>query len=128
MKYENNLRIDKWLWAVRIFKTRSQAAQACKKGRIIIDNVQVKPSRTVKVGEVVFVKRPPVTYQYKILGLLSNRKSAKIAADYVEDITPEEEKVKLEMKNYTGFEIRQKGYGRPTKRERRLIDKLKKKY
>jgi ribosome-associated heat shock protein Hsp15 len=62
------------------------------------------------------------------LGLLSNRKSAKIAADYVEDITPEEEKVKLEMKNYAGFEIRQKGYGRPTKRERRLIDKLKKKY
>ncbi|MGC9375521.1 MAG: RNA-binding S4 domain-containing protein, partial [Bacteroidales bacterium] len=71
MEHDNNLRIDKWLWAVRIFKTRSQAAEACKKGRIIVDDIQVKPSRTVKVGEVVFVKRPPVTYQYKILGLLS---------------------------------------------------------
>ncbi|MFP4024688.1 MAG: RNA-binding S4 domain-containing protein [Thiohalospira sp.] len=128
MEHDDNLRIDKWLWAVRIFKTRSQAAEACKKGRIIIDEIQVKPSRTIKVGEVVFVKRPPVTYQFKVLGLLHNRKSAKIAADFVKDITPDEEKLKLEMKNYTGFEIRQKGYGRPTKRERRLIDRLKKKY
>lgn len=128
MENDDNLRIDKWLWAVRIFKTRSQAAEACKKGRVFIDDIQVKPSRIIKVGEVVFVKRPPVTYQYKVLGLLGNRKSAKIASEFVQDITPEDEKVKLEMKNYTGFEIRQKGYGRPTKRERRLIDKLKKKF
>ncbi|MEE4198889.1 MAG: S4 domain-containing protein [Bacteroidales bacterium] len=128
MEHDDNLRIDKWLWAVRIFKTRSQAAEACKKGRVLIDEVQVKPSRTVHVGEIVFVKKPPVTYQYKVLGLLGQRKSAKIVADYVEDVTPEEEKVKLEMKNYAGFEFRQKGFGRPTKRERRLIDKLKRKY
>lgn len=127
MQHEENLRIDKWLWAVRIFKTRSQAAEACKKGRVLIDEVQVKPSRVLKVGEIVFVKRPPVTYQYKVLGLLGKRQSASVAADYVEDITPDEEKVKLEMKKYTGFEIRDRGVGRPTKKQRRLIDQLKRK-
>jgi ribosome-associated heat shock protein Hsp15 len=127
IKEEDNLRIDKWLWAVRIFKTRSQASEACKKGRILIDDVQVKPSRIIKKGEIVFVKNPPVVYQYKVLGLLGKRQSAKIIVDYVEDITPEEEKVKLEIKRFTGFEIRDRGIGRPTKRERRLIDQLKKK-
>lgn len=127
MQHEENLRIDKWLWAVRIFKTRSQAAEACKKGRVLIDEVQVKPSRVLKVGEIVFIKRPPVTYQYKVLGLLGKRQSATIAAEYVEDITPEEEKVKLEMKKHAGFEIRDRGVGRPTKKQRRLIDQLKRK-
>lgn len=127
MQHENNLRIDKWLWAVRIFKTRSQAADACKKGRVLIDDVQVKPSRVIKVDEIVFIKRPPVTYQYKVLGLLGKRQSASIAADYVEDITPEDEKMKLEIKKYTGFEIRDRGVGRPTKKQRRLIDDLKRK-
>ncbi|OFX22633.1 MAG: hypothetical protein A2041_11415, partial [Bacteroidetes bacterium GWA2_31_9b] len=117
---------DKWLWAVRIFKTRSQAAEACKKGRIVMNDVQVKPSRIIKVGELVIVKRPPVTYQYKIKGLLGNRQSAKIVVDYVEDLTSEEEKAKLDMKNHIGFELRDRGVGRPTKRERRLIDHLKK--
>ncbi len=124
---ENNLRIDKWLWAVRIFKTRSQAAEACKKGKVLIDDIQVKPSRVIKLGEIITVKHPPVNYQYKVLGLLGKRQSAKIVVDYVEDITPEEEKEKLEIKRYTGFEIRDRGVGRPTKRERRLIDDLKKK-
>jgi len=127
MQHEENLRIDKWLWAVRIFKTRSQAAEACKKGRVLIDDVQVKPSRIVKPDEVVLVKRPPVTYQYKVLGLLGKRQSAKVAAEYVEDITPDEEKVKLEMKKHAGFEIRDRGVGRPTKKQRRLIDELKRK-
>ena len=127
MQHEENLRIDKWLWAVRIFKTRSQAAEACKKGRVLIDDVQVKPSRVIKIGEVVLNKRPPVTYQYKVLGLLGKRQSATIAADYVEDITPEEEKAKLDMKRYSGFEIRDRGVGRPTKKQRRLIDDLKRK-
>lgn len=127
IREEENLRIDKWLWAVRIFKTRSQAADACKKGKILIDEVPVKPSRIIKKGEIVFVKNPPVTYQYKVLGLLGNRQSAKIVVDYVEDITPEEEKEKLEIKRFTGFEIRDRGIGRPTKRERRLIDQLKRK-
>lgn len=126
MEQEQNLRVDKWLWAVRIFKTRSQASEACKKGRILIDDVQVKPSRVVKIGEIIYVKRPPVTYQYKVLGLLGKRQSAKVAAEYVEDITPEHEKEKLEIQRYTGFEIRDRGAGRPTKRERRLINELKK--
>lgn len=127
MEHDKNLRIDKWLWAVRIFKTRSQAAEACKKGKVLIDDIQVKPSRVIKVGEIVYIKRPPVTYQYKVLGLLGKRQSAKIVLDYVEDITPEEEKVKLDMQRFTGFELRDRGIGRPTKRERRLIDGLKKK-
>ena len=127
MEHEENLRIDKWLWAVRIFKTRSQASEACKKGRVLIDDIQVKPSRVIKIGEVVFIKRPPVIYQFKVKGLLGKRQSAKVVVDYVEDITPEEEKLKLDMKRFTGFEIRDKRVGRPTKRERRLIDDLKRK-
>lgn len=127
MPHEENLRIDKWLWAVRIFKTRSQASEACKKGKILIENIQVKPSRIIKVGEIVFIKRPPVTYQYKVLALLGKRQSAKIVVDYVADITPDEEKTKVEMQKYAGFELRDRGVGRPTKRERRLIDDIKKK-
>lgn len=127
MPHEENLRIDKWLWAVRIFKTRSQASEACKKGKILIENIQVKPSRVIKVGEIVFIKRPPVTYQYKVLGLLGKRQSAKIVVEYVEDITPDEEKTKLEMQKHAGFELRDRGVGRPTKRERRLIEVLKRK-
>jgi len=127
MEHENNLRIDKWLWAVRIFKTRSQAAEACKKGKILIDNVQVKPSRVIKIGEIVFVKRLPVIFQFKVLGLLGKRQAASIVGDYVKDITPEEEKLKLDMQRYEGYELRDRGVGRPTKRERRLIDVLKKK-
>jgi ribosome-associated heat shock protein Hsp15 len=122
-----DLRIDKWLWAVRIFKTRSQAAEACKKGKILIENVQVKPSRIIKIGEIIHVKRPPVTFQYKVLGLLGKRQAASIVVNYVQDITPEEEKMKLDVQKFTGFELRDRGIGRPTKRERRLIDTLKKK-
>ena len=127
MSHEENLRIDKWLWAVRIFKTRSQASEACKKGKVLIENIQVKPSRIIKVGEIVIIKRPPVNYQYKVLALLGKRQSAKIIVDYVEDITPDEEKMKVEMQRYGGFELRDRGVGRPTKRERRLIDDIKKK-
>jgi ribosome-associated heat shock protein Hsp15 len=126
MEKENNLRIDKWLWAVRIFKTRSQAAEACKKGKILIDDVQVKPSRVIKIGEIVYLKRPPITFQFKVLGLLGKRQAASIVVDYVKDITPEEEKLKLDMQRYEGYELRDRGVGRPTKRERRLIDDLKK--
>ena len=126
MEKENNLRIDKWLWAVRIFKTRSQAAEACKKGRVLIDDVQVKPSRVIKVGEIVHIKRPPVTFQFKVVGLLGKRQAASIVVDYVKDVTPEEEKLKLDIQRYTGYELIDRGVGRPTKRERRLIDDLKK--
>lgn len=124
---EESLRIDKWLWAVRIFKTRSLAAEACKKGHVLIDQVQVKPSRVVKIGELVNIKKPPVTYSFIVKGLLGNRQSAKVVVDYVENITPEEELIKLDIKRFAGFEIRDRGVGRPTKKERRLIDDLKNK-
>ncbi len=124
----DDLRIDKWLWAVRIFKTRSQATDACKKGRVLIDDQQVKPARTVKLGEIVTVKKKPVFYKYKITGLLGKRQSARIARENLEDITPEEELKKLEMhKKQDIFESRDKGAGRPTKKERRILDKIKRK-
>ena len=125
MLQKDDLRIDKWLWAVRLYKTRSQAGEACKQGRILIDDVQVKPSRAVKIGDIVIIKRPPVNFQYKVLGLLEKRQSAKIAQEHVKDITPESEKEKLEMKRYTNFELRDRGAGRPTKRERRIIEQIK---
>ena len=123
----DELRIDKWLWAVRIYKTRSQAANACKKGSILIEGQQVKPSRTVKEGETVTVKKKPVFYKYKVLGLLEKRQSAKIADEYKEDITPEEELKKLDVQKQATFERRDKGAGRPTKKERRILDRIKKK-
>ncbi|OFX84340.1 MAG: heat-shock protein Hsp15 [Bacteroidetes bacterium GWF2_33_16] len=126
MEKDHEIRIDKWLWAVRIFKTRSQASEACRKGRIIINDVQVKPSRVIKVGEIVIVRKPPVNHQFKIIGLLENRQSAKLVVNYVEDLTSDEEKAIIEIKNHIGFEIRDRGIGRPTKKERRLIDELKK--
>ena len=118
------LRIDKYLWAVRIFKTRSQATDACRKGKVIIEEVQVKPSRVVKEGDVIRVKRNPVVYSYRVTKLLGNRLSAKLVVDYVENITPEEELKKLEVKE-TFFVKRDRGAGRPTKKERRIIDKLR---
>jgi len=118
------VRVDKYLWAVRIFKTRSQATDACRKGKVIIDDVQVKPSRVVKQGDVIQVKRNPVVYSYRVTKLLGNRLSAKLVVDYVENITPEEELKKLEVKE-TFFVKRDKGAGRPTKKERRTIDKLR---
>ncbi len=120
---ENNLRIDKWLWAVRIFKTRSMAAGACRKGKVIIDGVPVKPSRQIKVHEVVQVRKAPVTYSFRVTGLLAKRLSAKKVLEYVENITPENELNKLKYKD-TFFIRRKKGAGRPTKKERRTLDKL----
>ena len=119
-----DLRIDKYLWAVRVFKTRSLATDACRKGKVIIDEVQVKPSRIVKEGDVIQVKRNPVVYSYRVKKLLGKRLSAKLVVDYVENITPEEELKKLEVKE-TFFIKRDRGAGRPTKKERRIIDKLR---
>ncbi len=121
------LRIDKWLWAVRIFKTRSLAAQNCKKGRILINDQQVKPSHQVKVGDVVTVKKRPVFYKYRVTGLLAKRQSATIARENLEDITPDKELKKLDVQKQIIQEHRPKGRGRPTKKERRELDKFKKK-
>jgi ribosome-associated heat shock protein Hsp15 len=122
---ENNpVRIDKFLWSVRLYKTRSLASEACRKGRIIIKDVQVKPSRVVQKSEIIIVKKPPVVYTYRIIEPIENRISAKLVEHYIEDLTPEEEKAKLDVNLAGGIVYRDKGTGRPTKKERRLIDKL----
>jgi ribosome-associated heat shock protein Hsp15 len=118
------MRIDKWLWAVRIFKSRTLATEACNGGKVKIENKTVKPSREVKQGEIITVQLGPVKKTYKVLGLLEKRNSAKIAAEYVQDITPPEEKLKEEIAQRS-YIARYKGSGRPTKKERRFIDKIR---
>ena len=120
----NTIRIDKFLWSVRLYKTRSIASDECRKGRILINNIQVKPSRVVTKNETIIVKKPPITYSYRIIEPIENRVSAKLVELYIEDLTPGEEKAKLDLKLAGGLVYRDKGTGRPTKKERRLIDKL----
>jgi ribosome-associated heat shock protein Hsp15 len=119
------IRIDKFLWSVRIYKTRSIASDACKKGKIIINNIQVKPSRITIKNEIIIVKKPPVIFTYRVIEPIENRISAKLVEQFVEDLTTEEEKSKLNIRQAGGTGFRDKGTGRPTKKERRLIDKLK---
>lgn len=116
------VRIDKWLWAVRLFKTRSLASEACRKGTIKINGVEVKPSRELKIGDVLYVRKNPVTYQYKVLGLTEKRMGAKLVPDFVEDITPPESLEILEMQKFMKWSERDKGTGRPTKKDRREMD------
>lgn len=124
MPVTSDIRIDKFLWAVRLYKTRSLAAEACKKGRIVINNVQVKSSRIVLKNEIIIVKKLPVVYSYLVKEITGNRLSAKLVPNFIEDLTPEEEKFKLILTEQTGFGNREKGTGRPTKKERRVIDKF----
>ena len=115
-------RIDKWLWAARIFKTRSLAADACKSGRITLNGAQVKPSRTVKEGDEVGVKKSPVTYTFRVKQAIEKRVGAKLLPDILEDITTPEQYEILEMQRISGFVGRAKGTGRPTKKDRRALD------
>ena len=115
-------RIDKWLWAARIFKTRSLAADACKNGRVTIGNVNVKPSHMVKVGETVSVRKPPVTYSFKILQTIEQRVGAKLIPEIYENVTTPDQYELLEMNRISGFVDRARGTGRPTKKERRALD------
>lgn len=117
----NEVRVDKWLWAMRVFKTRTIATEACKKGRVFVGNVIAKPSRTIKVGDVVNVRKPPVTYSFKVLALAQNRLGAKLVPEYMENITPKSELDLLEVVKISGFIDRRKGLGRPTKREGREL-------
>ena len=115
-------RVDKWLWAMRIFKTRTMATDECKKGRISVgegDGVVVKPSRTIKVGDVVHVRKPPVQYSFRVKALASNRLGARLVPEYLENITPKEQFDLLDVVRISGFVDRRKGLGRPTKREGR---------
>lgn len=115
-------RIDKWLWAARIFKTRSIAADACKNGRVTIKGVNVKPSHTVKAGETVNVKKPPVTYSFKILKTIEQRVGAKFISEIYENVTDPKQYELLEMSRISGFVDRARGTGRPTKKDRRQMD------
>ncbi len=117
-------RIDKWLWAARIFKTRSIAVDAIKNGRVTIQGVNVKPSRMVKEGEVVSVRKPPVTYSFKILKTIELRVGAKLLPEIYENVTPADQYELLEMNRISGFVDRQRGTGRPTKKERRALDEF----
>ena len=117
-------RIDKWLWAARIFKTRSIAADAIKNGRVTIGGMNVKPSRMVKVGEVVSVRKPPVTYSFKILKTIEQRVGAKLLPDIYENVTAPDQYELLEMNRISGFVNRQRGTGRPTKKDRRALDEF----
>ena len=125
MADNKNIRIDKFLWSVRIYKTRSIASDECRKGRIIINDIQVKPSRSVLKNEIIIVKKPPVIYSYRVIEPIENRIAAKLVEQFIEDITPKEEKAKLDIKQAVGIVYRDKGTGRPTKKERRLIDRIK---
>ena len=115
-------RIDKWLWVARIFKTRSIAADACKNSRVTIGGVGVKPSHMVKVGEVVAVKKPPVTYSFKILKTIEQRVGAKLLPEIYENVTPPDQYELLEMNRISGFVDRARGTGRPTKKDRRAME------
>lgn len=118
------VRIDKWLWAVRIFKTRTIASEACKKGRVMMDNVSIKPSRTIRKGDVIQVRKPPVTFSFKVLELTDKRMGAKLVPDFMENITPPDQYEILELNKISGFVDRQRGTGRPTKKERRDLEQF----
>ena len=119
-----DVRLDKYLWAVRVFKTRSDAADAIRNNRVMVNNAYAKPSREVKEGDIISVKKMPVTYQYKVLELVSSRQGAKNVPQYCLNITPQEELDKLTVPRETVFVFRERGTGRPTKKERREIDAL----
>jgi ribosome-associated heat shock protein Hsp15 len=120
----NDVRIDKFLWAMRIYKTRSIATEECDKGRISIDKVSIKPSRKVKIGETIMVRKPPVTYSFLVKKLTDKRLSASLVSDYITDITPKEELEKLEMSRIAVNFSRDRGAGRPTKKDRRDIENI----
>ncbi|MGL4292559.1 MAG: RNA-binding S4 domain-containing protein, partial [Bacteroidales bacterium] len=119
---KTEVRIDKWMWAVRIFKSRTIAVEACKKNRVMINNVNVKASRMVKVGDVIQVRKPPVTYSFKVLQLTERRMGAKLVPEYMENVTSAEQLELLELNKIHGFIDRAKGTGRPTKKDRRAME------
>jgi ribosome-associated heat shock protein Hsp15 len=121
----DSIRIDKWLWAVRVFKTRTQAAEACKGGRVKIEGQKVKASREIKVDEIIEVQLGIVSKKLRVLQVVKNRVAAKLVPDLAEDLTPAEEYEKQDMLRQLNYEKRDRGAGRPTKKDRRNISKLK---
>ena len=117
-------RIDKWMWAVRIFKTRTIAAEACKKGRVTINGALVKAARMVKPGDVIQVKKPPITYSFKVLQAIEKRIGAKLVPEMMENVTTPDQYEILEMNRISGFVDRARGLGRPTKKDRRELEQF----
>ncbi len=117
-------RVDKWLWAARIFKTRSMAAAACKKGQVSLNGAPLKPSRTVRAGDIINVRKPPVTYSFKIKQAIEKRVGAKLIPEILENVTPAAQYELLEMNRISGFVNRAKGTGRPTKKDRRSLEEF----
>ena len=117
-------RIDKWMWAARIFKTRTIAAEACKKGRIYINGAQAKPARMIKPGDTIQVKKPPITYSFKVIQAIEKRVGAKLIPEIMENVTTPDQYELLEMSKISGFVNRAKGTGRPTKKDRRDLDEF----
>ena len=124
----NDERVDKWLWATRIFYTRTQATDACKKGRVSVgdngDGVVVKPSRLIKVGDTIHVRKPPIQYTFRVLALAPNRLGAKLVPEYLENLTPQSQYDLLDVVRISGFVDRRKGLGRPTKKEGRQLSQF----
>lgn len=119
---KSEVRVDKWLWAVRIFKTRTIATDACKKGRVTLSGgVTAKPSRMIKVGDVLDVRKPPITYTFRVKQLVENRLGAKLVPEYMANITPQSQLDMLDVIRVSGFIDRRKGLGRPTKKEGREL-------
>jgi ribosome-associated heat shock protein Hsp15 len=118
----SSVRIDKWLWAVRLYKTRSLATEECRKGRVMINEMPVKPSREVKIGDKIQIRKPPIVRTYEVLGISEKRMAAKLVDAFMRDITPPEELEILEMQKHMGWLQRDKGAGRPTKKDRRDLD------
>lgn len=117
-------RIDKWLWAARIFKTRSMAAAACKKGQVSIKGSQIKPSRMIKEGDVIEVRKSPVTFSFRVKQAIEKRVGAKLVPEILENVTPPEQYEILEMSKISGFVDRARGTGRPTKKDRRSLEEF----
>ncbi|MDO5036301.1 MAG: RNA-binding S4 domain-containing protein [Porphyromonas sp.] len=117
-------RIDKWLWATRVFKTRSIASDACKKGRVLVDGLTVKPSKMIHVGDRVQVRKPPVTFTFEVIGLTNNRVGAKLVENYLRNVTPQDQYEVLELHRAAQKLGRARGSGRPTKKERRDMEQF----
>lgn len=120
----NEVRIDKWMWATRIFKSRTIAVDACKKNRVAVNNTNAKPSRMIKVGDVIQVRKSPITYSFKVLALTERRMGAKLVPEYLENVTAPDQYEILEMNKISGFVDRSKGMGRPTKKDRRELEQF----
>jgi len=123
MNDSKSVRIDKFLWAVRLYKTRGLASDACRMNRILINGAAIKPSRDITSSDIITVRKPPLTYLFRVIMPVENRQPAKLVSNYLEDITPEAEKAKLIIRQTAPVGYRKKGTGRPTKKDRRIIDK-----